>query len=166
MSLLVLAHQHGQAAHGVPGRDDLSLLGEDEQGHGALDHLLSVENPADQVALLVDEGGGELGGVDLARAHGHKLVAGGGEVLPDDVLGIVDDAHGGDGVEPQMGAHQQRLGVGVADAADAAAAVEVPQVVFELGAEGGILDGVDLPLESVFRVMDNHAAPAGSQMEW
>ena len=63
-----------------------------------------------------------------------------------------------------MGADQQGLGVGVADAADAGAAVEFCQVLFKLGAEGGVFDGVNLALEAVFGVMDNHAAPACAQM--
>ena len=86
------------------------------------------------------------------------------EVVLHQGLGVVDDAHGGDGVHPQVGAHQQGLGVGVADAADAGAAVEVRQVLFKFGAEGGVFDGVDLPLEAVLLIVNNHASPAGAQM--
>ena len=63
-----------------------------------------------------------------------------------------------------MGAHQQGLGVRVADAADAALPVEIRQVVFKLGAEGGILYIVNLTLETVFAVIHDHAGPAGTQM--
>ena len=63
-----------------------------------------------------------------------------------------------------MGSDQQGLRIGIADAADAAATVEVRQILLELGAEGGVLDGVDLALESVLGVMDQHTAPAGTQM--
>ena len=63
-----------------------------------------------------------------------------------------------------MGADQQGLGVGVADAADAGLAVEVGQVLFKLGAEGGVLDVVDLPLKAAFLVVDRHAAPLGAQV--
>ena len=117
-----------------------------------------------QAALLVDEGGGQLGGVDRAGAHGHELVAVVGEVALHQLLGVVDDAHGGDGVQPQVGAHQQGLGVRVADAADAAAAVELGDVLFKLGPEGGVLDVVDLTLEAALPVVDDHAPPAGAQV--
>ena len=86
------------------------------------------------------------------------------EVVLDELLRVVDDAHRGDGEHPQVGAHQQGLGIAVADAADAALAVEVGQVLLELGAEGGVLDGVDLPLEAVGLIVDDHAAPAGAQV--
>ena len=45
--------------------------------HGAVDQLLRVADAGDEVALLIDEGGGQLGGVDLPGAHGHELVADG-----------------------------------------------------------------------------------------
>jgi len=64
----------------------------------------------------------------------------------------------------QVGAHQQGLGIAVADAADAAASVEVRQIRLKLGAEGGILNVVNLALEAVRGVIDDHAAPAGAQM--
>ena len=63
-----------------------------------------------------------------------------------------------------MGADQQGLGVGVADAADAGVAVEVGEVLFELGAEGGVLDVVDLALEAVPLIVDRHTAPLGAQV--
>ena len=63
-----------------------------------------------------------------------------------------------------MGPDQQGLGIAVADAADAAVSVKLRQVLFKLGAEGGVFNGVDLPLETVFWVVDDHAAPAGPQM--
>ena len=87
-----------------------------------------------------------------------------GEVFLDQLLRVVDDAHGGDGVKPQVGPHQQGLGVGVADAADAALAVKLGQVLFKFGSERSVLNGVDLPLEAVLLIVDQHAAPAGPQV--
>ena len=87
-----------------------------------------------------------------------------GEIGFHKLLGIVDDTHGGDGVKSQVGPDQQGLGIRIGDAADAAAAVEVRQVPLELGAEGGVLNVVDLPLEAAGLVVDGHAAPAGAQM--
>ena len=164
MCPLLLAHQHGQTAQPVTGGDDLALLRQNEQGERALDLLLSVENTADQIILLVDKGGGQLGGVDLARTHGHELVAVVGEIALDQLLRVVDDTHRSDGVQPQVGPHQQGLGVRVTDTADAAVAVELAQVLLELGAERGIFNGVDLALKSVLLVVDQHTAPAGAQV--
>ena len=77
---------------------------------------------------------------------------------------VVDGAHGGEGEGAQMAADEQRLGVGVADAADAARAVESRQVVLEARAEGGVLDGVDLALEPVALVDEDKPRPARAQM--
>ena len=41
---------------------------------------------------------------------------------------------------------------------------EVGQVLLELGAEGGVLNVVNLPLEPVLAVMDGHATPAGAKV--
>jgi hypothetical protein len=46
-----------------------------------------------------------------------------------------------------VGPHQQGLGVRVTDTADAAVAVELAQVLLELGAEGGVLDVMNLTLD-------------------
>ena len=79
-------------------------------------------------------------------------------------IGIIDYTDGGNGIKAQMGADEQGLRVNVADAAKAAAAVEVLQVVFKLGAEGGVLDIVDLPLISLFEIVDAHAAAFGAEV--
>ena len=162
-ALRPLADEDGQAAQLVPGGDD-AVGGENEDGGGAVNQLLGVKNAVHQILLLVDEGGGELGGVDLSGAHGHELMAVVGEVALNELLGVVDDAHRGDGVQPQVGAHQQGLGIGVADAADAAVAVEVGQIPLKLGAEGGVFNVVDLALKAVLLVVYDHAAPAGAQV--
>ena len=162
--VFLFADEHRQAAQLVARGDDLALVGEDKQRHRAVDHFLRVQDAGDEVVLLVDERSDELGRVDLARAHGHELMAVVGEVLRDERLAVVDDADGGKGVKSQMGTHEQGLRIGVADAADAAAAVEFVQVLFKLGAERGIFDRVNLPLEAVLFVMDQHAAAAGTQM--
>ena len=63
-----------------------------------------------------------------------------------------------------MRAHQQRLGVGVADAAHADVALELMQRTFKFRAEGGVFNIVDLPDEPGLRPVNHHAAPAGTQM--
>ena len=84
--------------------------------------------------------------------------------LLDDGFLVLDHAHHADGVGPVNRAHQQGLGIGVADAADAALAHHLPHRLVKLGAEGGVLDVVDLPLEAQLRVPGGHAAPAGAQV--
>jgi hypothetical protein len=86
------------------------------------------------------------------------------EVGPDQLVGVVDDAHGGNGKEAQVGADQQGLGVRVADAADAAGAVEFGHVLLELGSKGCIFDVMDLALEAVLLIVNDHAPPAGAQV--
>ena len=91
-------------------------------------------------------------------------MAGIGEILLDQSVGIVDAAHRGDGVQTEMGTDQQRLRIGVTDTADAAAAVEVLKILLELGTEGRILNVVDLALEPVSSVINSDAATTGTQM--
>ena len=122
-AVFLLADQHRQTAHPVPGGDD-AVGGEDQDGHGTVDLLLGVADTGHQRILLIDEGGGQLRGGNFAGRHGHELLALLLETLLHQRLGVVDDAHGGDGVETQMGTDQQRLRVGVADTADAAGAGE------------------------------------------
>ena len=88
-----------------------------------------------------------------------------GEIVLHQGLGVVDEADGHDAVDAQMGADQQGLGIGVADAADAAgAALELGEVVFKLGAEGRVGDGMDLPLIAALVAPDHHAGVPGTQM--
>ena len=162
-AVVIPSHQHREPAHLVPGGDD--AVGEQKQyGAGAVDDLLGMADAVDQVILLVDEGGGQLGVVDLARGHGHELMAGAGEGILHQFLGVVDDAHCGDGEEPQVGAHQQGLGIGIGDTADARAAAEFSQIGLKLGAEGGVLNVVNLALEAPGSVVEHHAAPAVAQV--
>ena len=63
-----------------------------------------------------------------------------------------------------MGPHQQGLGVRVADAADAAVAVELGDILLKFGPEGGVLNIVDLALEAVLLIVYDHASPAGAQV--
>ena len=157
-----MADEDRQAAQPVPGGYN-ALGGENEDGGRAVNDLLGMPDALNEGALLVDEGGGELGGIHLAGAHSHKLAAA-VEIFLHQLLGVVDDTHGRDGVQAQMGAHQQGLWVGVADAADPRVAMKFRQILLKLGAEWGVLNGVDLPLEAVLRVIDNHTAPAGAQV--
>lgn len=87
-----------------------------------------------------------------------------GQVLLDEGIGVVDDADDADGIGAQVGADEQGLGVGVADTADGRGALHFVKNVLEFGAEGGIFDVVNLPLQPNGRVIGRHAAPACAQM--
>ena len=63
-----------------------------------------------------------------------------------------------------MGAHQQRLRVGIADAADPARSGKISEILIKSGAEGGVRDGMDLPVKSRFLIPDRHACIFGAQM--
>ena len=162
-AVVILSHQHGQPPQPIPGGDD-GVGGQQQDGAGAVDDLLGVADAVDQAAPLVDEGGGQLGGVDLAGGHGHELMPRPGKGLGHQLFGVVDDAHGGDGEHPQVGAHQQRLGVGVGNAADTGVSAEFCHVVVKFRAEGGIFDAVDLPLEALFRIVKGESGPAGAKV--
>ena len=98
------------------------------------------------------------------RAHRHELPLVAVQAAADELVGVVDGVHGGDGVRAQLRAHEQGLGVLVADAADGARAVEVLDVALEARAERGVLNGVDLALEAAVVVEYDHACPARPQM--
>ena len=160
-AVAVFPHQHRQPSQAIPGGDD-GVGGQQQDGAGAFDDLLGVADTLDQAAALVDESGGQLGGVDLAGGHGHELVSRPGEGFLHQLFCIVDNAHGGDGEHPQVGAHQQRLRVGVGNAADTGVSTEFGHVVVKFRAEGGIFNAVDLPLEALFPVVEGKPCPAGA----
>lgn len=142
----------------------LPVLFEDEDGRRAFNLLLCVADARDQIVHLVDERRNEFSLVDLARAHRHELMPVVGKIVVHQLFGIVDDAHRRNRIQPEVGTHQKRLRVGVADAADAAAPVKIAQVVFKLGAERGIGNIVNLALKPGFGIVNHHTAAFRSQM--
>ena len=118
-----------------------------------------------EAVALVDERRNQLGTVDAARAHGHELVPVIRKIGVHQFLGIVDLPYRRDGVQTKMRAHQQRLRVRVADAADAAAAaVKFDQILLKLRPEGRVGNRVDLPLTAVLPAPDRHAGVARAEM--
>ena len=77
---------------------------------------------------------------------------------------VGDGAHRGDGVDAQVGADEQWLRIGVGDAAHGALARELRQVVLKLGAEGSVLNGVDLTVEAAALPARDHAGAARSEV--
>lgn len=63
-----------------------------------------------------------------------------------------------------MRAHEQRLGVAVADAAKARVTTEIRKIALELRPKGRVLNIMDLPLEALFLVKENHTTPACAEV--
>ena len=164
VAVLALTDEHGKSAHAVSRGDDLSLFREDQDRHGAVDDLLGMENAGGEVVLLVDERGGQLGDIHTSAAQREELLALFRKIVLHQLVGIVDDTDRHDGVEAQMRAHEQRLGVAVADAAKARVTAEIRKVALELRPEGGVLNIMDLPLEALFPVKENHTTPACAEV--
>ena len=117
-----------------------------------------------KAALLADEGRHQLGGIDPAPGHGIEMTAAEGQVLVDQLIGIVDDPHRADGVGSQLGTNQQRLGIGIADTADHRGALHFFENMLKLGSEGGVFDVMDLPLQAFLGIPGRHTAAAGAQV--
>lgn len=66
----------------------------------------------------------------------HELMSMVGKIRFYKLIGIVDYTNRAYGIQPQMGAHQQRLRVCIAYAAHANMPLKLAQVAFELSAEG------------------------------
>ena len=113
---------------------------------------------------FIDKCSDEFSGVDLAGTHGHELMTVFREILFYQCLGIVDLSHGGYCVEPQMRTDQQRLRIGITDAAYTDISDHVPEVILKAGAEGSVGDGMDLTDPSFFLAPDCQTCIAGAEM--
>ena len=164
VAVLALPDQHREASHAVSCCNELPLLGQKQDRHGAVDSLLRVENAGDKVILLIDERGGQLRDIHAAAAQRQKLLALVGEVVVHQLVGVVDDADRHDGVQAQMGAHEQRLRVAVADAAEPRVAAEVREVPLKLRPKGRIFNVVYLALEALLLVKEHHSAAARAEV--
>ena len=163
VAVVILADEHGQAPHLVARRDELALVGHDEQGERALDLLLGILDALDQAVLGVDERANELGHVDAARAHGHELMAHTRE-RPDELVCVVDGTDGSQREHAQVRANQQGLRIGVADASHGHRTDKARKILLELGAERRVLDGVDLAREALVGIPRHHAGTPRAQM--
>ena len=163
VAVIVLADEDGQATHLVARRDDVLVIGHDEQRERSVDDLLGKLDARHEVLALVDERGDKLGRVDLAGAHGHELTVSLREVLVHELVGVVDTTYRRDGKDTQMRANEQGLRIRIADAADAAVAVKLCEVILEAGAKRRVLDRVNLALEALL-IVEDHARPARAEM--
>lgn len=85
------------------------------------------------------------------------------QLLGGQLLQVGNPAHHDHGKLPQVGVDDDRLGIGVADHAQAHSALKTVQAGFKFGTEIGIFQTVDGPVEAALPVGDQ-PAPLGSQM--
>ena len=163
VAVVAPADDYRQSAVLVPG-GDYSVLGEDKQGHGALDLLLGVANAVNDVVLLCDKRADERGGVDLSAAHCFKACAGFAEKLAAKFLIVVDYADVADRVGTQSGFQQDRLRIRVAYASYAEVAGHSLDVALELCAERRVLNAVNASLEALLSGIRRHAAAPGAEV--
>ena len=164
MSAFVLSDQDRKAPVLVTGRDQVPVLHQQKDRHGTFDHLLRFPDTVHDGVALIDQGGYQLGRVDRSVAHCHQLVPVVGKILIYKSLGIIDDAHCRDRIDPEVRAHQQRLRIGIADAADAARTAKIIEVVLEFGPERRVRDRVDLSAEPVLFVPHTHTGISRTEM--
>ena len=156
-----MAKGHRGAAQLVPGGQN-ALGRHDKHGHRAVDDLLGILDTFDEVLLLVDDRGHQLRGVHIAAAHLQKVGVPAFEQLLHDLVGVVDFAHGHNGVGAMVRPHNQGLGLVVGDAPNAQMALHAGHVLVELGAEGRVFNVVDGAVKALCRVVNRHAGTAGA----
>ena len=82
--------------------DKRTVIGHDEYGHGSVDDVLRMAYAVLETAAFVYKGSDQFCRIDFSGTHGHELMAVFLKVFFHQVFGIVDLAHRGDGVKPQM----------------------------------------------------------------
>ena len=163
VGVLLSANGHRGSAQLVPGCQN-AFGRHDEHGHGAVDHVLGVLDALDEIGLLVDDRGHQLGGVHIAAAHFQKVGVSAFEQLFHDLVGVVDFSHSHNGVGAVVGTDNQGLGLVVGDAANAQTALHAGNVLVKLGPERGVFNVVDRTVKALFPVVDRHARPAGAKV--
>ena len=162
VGVLLVADHHRRTTQPVSGGKD-ALGGHDQNGHGAVNHLLSIADAVNQVILLIDEGCHQFGVVQITAAHLQEM----GVPVLEDVLSqlcrVVDAAHRGNRIGSVVGADQQGLGLVVGNTANAHPACHFVDVFFKLGPERRIFNVVNGTVKSLFPI-HGHTCPAGSQM--
>ena len=81
------------------------------------------------------------------------------EIALDELFGIVDGADSRQRVHAKVRTDEQRLRIGIRDAPNARATMEVRKVGFEARAEGGVFNRVDLALETAVLVVVDETSP-------
>ena len=136
---------------------------EDEHRHRPVDYALRVADALRDRVAPVDERGRQLGGIDVAAAHLQKVRRSVGERLLDERVDVVDAPDRADGEVPEVRTHDERLRLGVGNAADAQVPFHFFDVALEFGTERRVLDVVDRALKPVLAV-DGHPAALGAEV--
>ena len=164
VALRILFQDDGKPAQLVPGGNQVAVILQNQNGRCAFNQVLGKTNALREGAFLVNQSGNQFVGIDSAAAHGLKVTAAEGQVLAKQCFRIINDANGADGIGAQLGADQQRLGIGIGNAANGCTALHFAENSIEFGTEGGILDIMNLPLQAQLLVISSHTAPAGTQV--
>ena len=80
------------------------------------------------------------------------------------LLGIVNLPYCDNGVEPKMGADQQRLKIRITDAADADVPGKVRQILFKPCTKRSIGNRVDLPGTAAVLIQNGNTCASGSKV--
>ena len=86
------------------------------------------------------------------------------EQLIYNLVGVVDFAHGDNGVGAVVRAHNQGLGLIIRDAANAQATLHAGHIFVKLRPERRVFNVVNGPVKALFPVIHSHARPAGAQV--
>ena len=142
----------------------MPVVPQNENARGSVDRLLGGTDSLGQTALAVDECRHQFDGVDLAAGLGVEMPAGLAEVAVDQLVGIVDHPDDRNGIRAVLRIDEQRLRVVIADDADGRGTFHFLKHVLKLGAERGILNVVDRPLQTGFPVIRRHSCATGAEV--
>ena len=162
--VFALSHVHRCAPQGVARRYELALVGHDYDAHGALNAGLGVLDTGHEIRLAVYERGDELRDVYPSGAHYSELVVILSEYLFYKLFRVVDDAYRHDGVYAELRPYEYRLRVCVANAAYAAGAVELIQIILELSPERCVCNVVQLSGKTLFPVPESKSCAVCAEM--
>ena len=111
------------------------MIRQDQDGSCAFDLFLSKCNAFHKIALHANQCCHQFCAVDFAACHGVKMHTAEIHALFDQRFIVIDQTDGAQGEYAKLGADQQRLGIGIINAADGSMALHFTKDVFKLGAE-------------------------------
>ncbi len=159
-AVLFAQHQRGTAQPVTGGVNP--FFSQKQHAAGTLHLCLHAFNAVHEIVALADQHAHEFSGVDLAFAGFGKMNAPikgvGCQLGP-----VVDFRHGGNAESPQVGSDNQRLGIIVADYADALVSLQVRELGLEFRPEIAVFNILD-GLCHAPAVFHSHSAPFGAQV--
>jgi hypothetical protein len=136
-------------------------LGKNQNADGAVNDLLSKADTLDEILLLIDDGGNQLGGIDLPSGHLEEVSIS-ADVIFHDLIDVIDLSDGGDGEGTMLGTDKNGLSLIIGDAADAQISVHGCGLLCEFGSERSIFDVVDGFVEAIILAVNSQTCPAGA----